>query len=533
MRAGLLGLAIVVALLAAGQARPGPGTSASGRFRVTLVPEVEPIPLGTWHRWRLHIERTDGAPPVLERLGVDGGMPAHGHGLPSRPQVERAATAGDYLVHGVRFSMAGRWELRVFLGDREGNDTAVVRFDVGAAVEAGAARWSEAERRALRTFQIDRLGPPPADPTNRVADDPRAVALGHRLFFARELSGDGKTSCATCHDPARSFADGRRVGHGVADLARNTPSLVGVGHARALYWDGRRDSLWSQALAPIEAPLEMQGSRVAALHFVARKHRAAYEAIFNALPDLSGLPAAASPVGDARARAAWAQIPRARQEAITRAFTNLGKSIAAYERRLAAGRSSFDRYVDALVAGDDTAAAKILSPAAVAGLRFFLSAGAQCTRCHNGPLFTNGDFHNIGTGTSGAEHPDLGRSIGIQAVLSTEFNCLGPYSDNPTHRCPELDYLNRHEENATLVGAYKVPGLRNVAATAPYMHDGRFASLAEVVEHYRRPRSAPSTMELRPLHDLTAARAAALVAFLESLSAPVDAPPELLQPPAR
>lgn len=531
MRAALLSLAILLALVAASQARPGQSLSASRRFRITLTPEVEPIPLGTWHRWRLHIERADGAPLALERLGIDGGMPAHGHGLPSRPRLERGATASDYLIDGVRFSMAGRWELHVFLGDRAGNDTAVFGFDVGAVIETRAVRWSEAERQALRSFHIDRLGPPPVDPTNRVADDPRAVALGHRLFFARELSGDGKTACATCHPPAKGFADGRRVARGTTDLARNTPSLVGIGHSRALFWDGRRDSLWSQALVPIEAPLEMHSSRVAALHFVARKHRVAYEAIFGALPDLAGLPVTASPVGDAQARAAWDQIPRARQDGITRAFVNLGKAIAAYERRLAPGRAPFDRYVDALVAGDDAAAAKILSPEAVSGLQVFLSSDAQCTRCHNGPLFTNGDFHNIGTGTPDAEHPDFGRSIGIQALLSTEFNCLGPYSDDRTRRCPELAHLNRHDENTTLVGAYKVPSLRNVAATAPYMHDGRFASLAEVVEHYRRPKYVSSIIEFRPFFDMPAARAAALVSFLESLSAPVNAPPELLQPP--
>ena len=173
---------------------------------------------------------------------------------------------------------------------------------------------------------------------------------------------------------------------------------------------------------------------------------------------------------------------------LTRAFVNVGKIIAAYERRLLPGASPFDRYVEALEGGDAGRAARTLGPAAVGGLRLFISNDTQCLKCHNGPLFTNGGFHNIGTGAVEGPHPDFGRMIGIQALMATDLTCLGAYSDDPKRECPDLRFLNRHEDSS-FAGAYRVPSLRNVAHTAPYMHDGRFSSLDAVI---RKPRPKPS-----------------------------------------
>jgi len=533
---------VPAAVLDGGAADAGPGDrrSQNGRYLVSLRPGAAPVRINQWQEWLIRVARRDGAPLAVREVALDGGMPAHGHGLPTAPAVTATGSSGEFVARGVRFNMAGRWELRVLVADGDGADAAVFPVDVEngagrASPSPGGKAWSPAERAALRSLWIGSLGPVPADRSNRVADDPRAVELGHHLFFDPGLSGSGRTACASCHQPRNHFVDRRVKGRGAAALDRNTPTVVGAGYSRWLYWDGRRDSTWSQAVAPIESPGEMAGSRVATLQLIARRpgYRAAYRALFGPLPDVGGLPRRASAQGDASARAAWAALPAVRQEAVSRAFANVGKAIAAYERRLVPGVSAFDRYVEALERGDDAAAARLLGPRAVAGLKLFISDDAQCMRCHNGPLFTDGEFHNIGTGVPvhPGDPPDFGRSIGIQALLATDFNCMGPHSDDPDRACPELRFLNRHEQNGALVGAYKVPGLRGVALTAPYMHDGRFATLAAAIGHYRRPAPSSAPIEFRPLFDMTPQHIDALAAFLETLSAPVAAPPSLLRPP--
>jgi cytochrome c peroxidase len=277
----------------------------------------------------------------------------------------------------------------------------------------------------------------------------------------------------------------------------------------------------------------MNGNRLEVLRHIKRTgaYHAGYRALFGALPDLEGLPKRAGPVGSEAEQTAWRALPAARQEALTRAFVNVGKVIAAYERRLLPGPAPFDTYVEALERGDTEGAGRALSPEAVGGLRLFISNDTQCLKCHNGPLFTNGGFHNIGTGVVDGPHPDFGRMIGIQAIMATDLTCLGPYSDDAKRECPDLRFLNRHEDGS-FAGAYRVPSLRNGADTAPYMHDGRFSSLDAVIRHYQTPASAGAPIEFRPMADLTPDHIRALAAFLQSLSAPIRAPAALLKPPA-
>jgi len=524
-------------------------TSTNGRYAIQLLPAKVPVPINEWVDFAIQVRRRDGGPVQLTELALDGGMPAHGHGLPTAPTVLRTDRPDQFRATGVRFNMEGRWELRVMIVDGQGGDAAVFSLDLRDLRDLGDLRdldgpsapaearvpspsWSEEQRATLRSLWLRDLGPPPADPTNRVADDPRAVALGHRLFFDPGLSGNGDLACASCHQPDRHFTDGQPTGRGVAPLQRNTPSVVGVGYARWLFWDGRRDSTWSQALDPIELPTEMNGNRLEVLRHIKRTaaYHAGYRALFGALPDLDGLPRRAGPVGSEAEQAAWRALPAARQTALTRAFVNVGKVIAAYERRLLPGAAPFDAYVAALEAGDTERAARALPPVAVGGLRLFISKDTQCLKCHNGPLFTNGGFHNIGTGVVDGPHPDFGRMIGIQALLATDLTCLGPYSDDPRRECPDLRFANRHEDSS-FAGAYRVPSLRNVADTAPYMHDGRFSTLESVIRHYQTPASAGAPIEFRPMADLTPDHIRALAAFLQTLSGPIQAPAALLKPP--
>ena len=169
---------------------------------------------------------------------------------------------------------------------------ALALVGLGACAEP-TPTFGDAEQAILASLSLAALRDPPPDPSNRVADDPRAVALGRRLFFDPRLSGDGTRSCASCHEPARFFTDGRATGQGVEVLARNTPTLVGSAWQTWFYWDGRRDSLWSQAIVPIEAPKELAGTRVGAVRLLAgdAQYRKHYEALFGVLGDEADLAA--------------------------------------------------------------------------------------------------------------------------------------------------------------------------------------------------------------------------------------------------
>ena len=388
--------------------------------------------------------------------------------------------------------------------------------------------WSADEIATLQSLSLSSLPPLTPDPSNAVADDPRAAELGHRLFFDTRLSGNGEVACATCHMPELAFTDGRPLAEGVGTTPRKSMTIIGTAYSPWLFWDGRADSQWSQALGPLENPVEHGGDRTMHAHVIARHYAAEYEAIFGALPDLSHLPPSAGPVEDEAAGAAWQEMTPEDQEAVTRVFVNVGKSIAAYERRILPGPSRFDRFVEALAQGETEDAARHLNDDEVAGLRLFIGE-AGCTDCHSGPLFTNNDFHNTGV----PAHPDLpadgGRALGARQVLEDPFNCLGPYSDADPEDCAELRFLK--SDGHELERAFKPPTLRNVAEAAPYMHAGQFATLEEVLEHYNTAPAAPSGhSELEPL-GLTDEELDQLEAFLRSLSGPLAAPELFLSAP--
>ncbi|MEZ4299826.1 MAG: cytochrome c peroxidase [Polyangiaceae bacterium] len=384
---------------------------------------------------------------------------------------------------------------------------------------SGAARaWSEEERRAIG--RLEWTGDLPSDPTNRFAGDPRAAALGKRLFFDSALSRTGHVSCAGCHDPGRGFSDGREVSVGRSAGRRNAPSLLGAAYSPWLFRDGRKDSLWAQAMGPLEDPTEHALSRLDVVRRLASVYGPEYESTFGPLPVIDETwPESARPVPEdpsAPENAAWVALGPERQRQVNTAFANAGKAIAAWERLLVPGRAPFDEYARAVREGRESSA---LSPAAVAGLRLFVGK-AGCVSCHDGPRFTLDGFHNLGL--PGRGEPDRGRSAGASLVLADPFNCTGAFSDAPD-RCAELGFLD--PAFADFEGAFRTPSLREVARTAPYMHAGQLATLADVVAFYD---TLPGQAEighreatLRPL-GLTETERAELVAFLESLTS--DAP---------
>lgn len=381
------------------------------------------------------------------------------------------------------------------------------------------APWSGEEVRLVASLRLAELGPPPADPTNRVADDPRAVRLGERLFFDTRLSANGAVSCGSCHVPARGFQDGIPRGRGIGVADRRTPPLAGAAWSPWQFWDGRKDSPWAQALGPLESAVEHGTNRAAVARVVLLHYRAEYEAIFGAPPALPNVPASAGPVTDPAARRAWDALSPERRDEITRVFVNAGKAIAAFERTLAPAASRFDRFADSL-ARTGRVPAGLLSRDERAGLRLFVGK-ARCVECHNGPRLTDDQFHNVGTPAAPGA-PDRGRAAGAARVLADEFNGRSRWSDAPGARGRELEFMVA--EGPELEYAFKTPALRGAASRAPYMHAGQIADLQSLIAHYdRAPRAPRGRTELQPLR-LGAAERRQLAAFLAALEPAGDAP---------
>jgi cytochrome c peroxidase len=370
---------------------------------------------------------------------------------------------------------------------------ALLMMLVGVAAIAVAVwprqTWSPQELATLRSLWIGSLGPVPADPSNSVADNPAAAALGKALFFDARFSANGQVSCSTCHQAERGFTDGRALAQGVGTTDRTAMPLPGTQYADFLFWDGRKDSQWAQALGPLESPVEHGGTREQYAQQIKEFYATEYETVFGPLPELSD--------GD--------------RAAATRVFVNMGKAIAAYERTLVPGASRFDAYVADVLA---TGSSQALTGDEVAGLKLFIGE-ARCTTCHMSPLFTNGDFHNTGVPARAGLPEDTGRAAGAAKVLTDEFNCLSQWSDARAVQCTALRFLKAgtHEQERQ----FKVPSLRDVAARGPYMHAGQYETLSDVLRHYNTAPEAPAGhSEITPLR-MTDAELRQLEAFLRTL----------------
>lgn len=359
--------------------------------------------------------------------------------------------------------------------------------------EDSAQDFTEQERR-----QILSLGPwppdPPPDPSNRASGNSDAIALGARLFFDARLSPIGYIACVTCHQPDRAWTDAKPRAHGLADLPRNTPPLNNLRLRRWYGWGGGADSLWMASLRPLLDAREFDSNPAT----VARVYRRD--------PELACL-----------YRRAFGRMQRARGGDDETVLVNSAKALAAYQETLVTGRTPFDEFRDALARGDEQGAAHYPA-AARAGLRIFIGRGS-CIACHNGPNFSNGEFADIGVPFFVAPGVvDPGRHGDLQALRTSPYNRLGRFSDDAgasavATRSAVIE--PRHW------GEFKVPSLRNVAVTAPYMHNGALPTLRDVLRHYSELDESRIHASSQPL--LRALRLAphevdALLAFLESLT---------------
>jgi cytochrome c peroxidase len=404
-----------------------------------------------------------------------------------------------------------------------------------AAWAAGASAplrdaWSPTELETLAAMRLEQAGPRAADASNAHENDPAAAALGRALFDDPRFSRDGRVACATCHAPDAQFQDGRPQGQGLATGRRRTMPVMGADRAPFLFWDGRKDSLWSQALGPLEDAAEQGGNRVRFVRLLASHYAAPWQQVFGPLPSLEALPEDASPLGTPAERAAWAALPAGTRDDVDRVFADMGKAIAAYELGVHVGPARFDRYVAATLAGD-ARGQDAFSAQEVRGLRLFLGKG-QCATCHAGPMLTDQAFHNTGVPPANPARLDRGRADAVARLLADEFNCLGRYSDARPDQCGELNFLST--DDPAMLAAFRTPGLRNVAARPPYMHAGQLATLEDVVRHYAAaPPAVLGHSELARPGDVRAQRRPIelspqdvedLVAFLGTLTGPVRQP---------
>ena len=313
----------------------------------------------------------------------------------------------------------------------------------------------------LDGMSVPDIGPLPAPvpvPTGNLRHAAK-IELGKQLFFDGRLSRNNKVSCAYCHIPGSGFSDPHPTSLGVDDLigGRQAPTVLNTALSPLLFWDGRAKSLEEQVLGPIQNPIEMAETLehlVVKLRTV-KGYRRQFRNVFGA---------EISPQG-------------------------IAKAIAAFARTLISTNSAFDQYS----LGNKQA----MNQAAIRGMALF-KGKARCILCHNGPNFTDNQFHNLGVPQVGPLKEDLGR----------------------------YDVTRRERDK----GAFKTPTLRSILETAPYMHDGVFLSLEEVIEFLDKGGGAnPSLSPLMKPLGLTQEEKADLLAFLEALTgAPLTIePPQL------
>ena len=323
--------------------------------------------------------------------------------------------------------------------------------------------------------------PPASTPT------PGRVALGEKLFFDSRLSGDGTVACATCHDPARAFTDGRPVSVGIHGGVgqRNAPTVLNALYNKTQFWDGRVNTLEQQAALPITNPFEMGSASI----------------------------------GDAVSKIAEEKDYQTQfMQAFGRGVNeqDMLRAISAYERTL----FSFDSPFDHFIAGD----ANAIDDSAKRGWELFNSK-ARCNLCHalsdkqrDVTVFTDNDFHNIGIGilrhrvgplAQQAEHelaqgnlPDVDK-----AAITSDLSVLGRF------------LLTKKQSD---IAAFKTPDLRNVLVTGPYFHDGSMQTLWDALDHYNKGDGISDPWldeDMQPLA-LTESEIDDLVALLVSLTSP-------------
>ena len=345
------------------------------------------------------------------------------------------------------------------------------------------------------TYAATPLGLPPVPEPENNPVTPAKVKLGDKLFHDTRFSADGVVSCATCHDAKKAFTDSpRKVSQGISKLTgtRNAPTVINAAYMHTQFWDGREPDLEGQSGGPFINPVEMGLPNYEPVLKLVRSDPE-YQALFKRAFDSSG-------------------------EQIS--FDQVRMAIASFERTVIAGNSPFDRYY---FGGDKSA----LSDAALRGFKVFKEQG-RCVSCHTisqtHALFSDSGFHNLGVGFEriNADVKELANAYQKAKMKGIDVDMEVLTNRNTS----ELGRFAVSTE-VTDMGAFKTPTLRNVARTAPYMHDGSLETLKDVVKFYNNggrvsekdPVYDFQSGGIRPLN-LSDDQIDDLVAFLESLTSP-------------
>ena len=330
-----------------------------------------------------------------------------------------------------------------------------------------------------------------SDSSNRVSSNDDAIKFGKALFFSTRLSSNNTMSCVSCHAAESAFASGKFVKDNPKAQDRNTQSLFNVRYNRWFGWDGSKDNLWAQSIRPIINPKEMN-LPIENIKSVIQdsNFKAPYKSLFGNISTHS-------------------------DELV---LVNIGKSLSAFQETLVTKKTTFDHFRDAVQNENWDKAAKY-PESAQRGLSLFMGRG-NCSFCHSGPLFTNGEF--LDAGVPYFIRPgvvDKGRHQGIINLKKSLFTLASDYNDDPSKA--DAWAVNNVARKHSDFGIFRVPGLRGIAKTAPYMHNGSLETLEAVVDHYANINierlHADGESLLKPLN-ITDQESKDLVNFLRSLS---------------
>ncbi len=352
---------------------------------------------------------------------------------------------------------------------------------------------------ALKPAEIKKIirhGPwPPAlksDPSNRFSGNKKAIEFGRRLFFDQRLSAGADISCATCHNPKAGWADNLARGKGINVLDRNTQSIVNARFNRWFGWGGDSDNLWAQSIRPIINGNEMGATADHVAKLIAGDEN--LNRLYMGLSESS-----------------------AKEDPSDILIVNVGKILAAFQETIVSQKTAFDEFRDALEV-KDMQKASAYPVAAQRGAAIFVGKG-KCSLCHSGSLFTSGEFHNIGVSYFVEKgRVDPGRYLGISKLKSNRWTLASKYSDDPEKggAWASRQVVSLHRN----FGEFRIPSLRNLVRTAPYMHNGSLGTLEDVVRHYSEINlerlHADGEQILKPLN-LSQREISDLVAFLKTL----------------
>jgi cytochrome c peroxidase len=398
--------------------------------------------------------------------------------------------------------------------------------------------FSDTEKEIIKTLIYT---DPDDDPTSNYDQSSAAATLGQQFFWDTQFSGGiliqgnrtasyavptvavttapGLVNCVTCHNPNYGWADNTSkpndVSLGANFTSRNAQTILNSVRGSYFLWDGASDTPWGLVRAPIEnAPHNFHRMGVAYIICHSATYTASYTTVFGSAPtctDSGTAPSSTNFYGKSLYTATVISNGN-----VDRIFANFSKAIAAYERLIVSKNSAFDQWA----AGNENA----MTAQQKRGLKIFIGKG-NCVRCHSGPNFSDGSFHNLGVPQVGgfSNGLDQGRYDGIAtlvtgvgATLNTSSSASISYNDGPS-----TDRVTGLSATSTNIGQFKVPTLRSVNKTAPYFHNGTVVSLWDVVNFYNFSGGAgnfPGTKDgILTTRNMTNNEMEDLVAFLQAL----------------